>query len=86
MKPEVILELRLAHLKAQRAREAGRWHVAVQQYRCCLEQAERCCDPRCTSFFARQLSECYRQLGLLEKAAHFHALSELPAPFGDPLE
>ncbi|ADV68864.1 hypothetical protein [Deinococcus maricopensis] len=72
--PLDIVSLRMAHCRAERAASSGQYHLAVQQYRACLEAAERREDCRAVQFFALQLARCYTSMGLPDKAASFHAL------------
>lgn len=70
-----IVSLRMSHCRAEHAAQSAQYHLAVLHYRECLEAAERREDPQATEFFALKLAHCYAQMGLREKAAHFHALA-----------
>ncbi|GEM45788.1 hypothetical protein [Deinococcus cellulosilyticus] len=72
-----VTEIRTAHLKAQQAERSGMYHVAVQQYLICLEKSECRQDCQCVNYFAQQLSNCYRQMGLLDKANFYAGLAHL---------
>jgi len=74
--PLDIVALRLCHCRAERAAHDGSLHVAVQQYRQCLEAAERREDLQAIHFFALKLGDCYERMGLREKAANFKALAQ----------
>lgn len=71
-----IQTLRLIHCRAEQASRWGHYHVAVQQYRQCLEWAEWREDARATQFFALKLAECYAAMGLRRQASEFAELAE----------
>lgn len=65
----------MAHCRAEQAAKLGRWHLAVMNYHCCLEAAERREDVQATQFFALRLAECYAVMGLAERALAFQGLA-----------
>jgi hypothetical protein len=69
-----IVELRLAHLRATAAAGRGWHHVAVQNYLYCMDQIGEAGDPKATAFFAAQLAQSYRAMGMPEKANRFEIL------------
>lgn len=52
----------------------------MQMYHRCLEAAERRQDAQATCYFAGRLAECYHQMKLPQKAAHFGALARVQKP------
>ncbi|MFK7601186.1 MULTISPECIES: hypothetical protein [Deinococcus] len=81
-----IVSLRMNHCRAEQAAQAAQYHLAVQNYRACLEAAECREDCQAVQFFALKLSGCYEQMHLHDKAAQFRALAdvenELPGLLG----
>lgn len=73
--PRDIVSLRMSHCRAEHAARGGQLHLAVMYYRACLEGAEVREDPQATEFFALRLAQCYAEMGLSDKAAHFRALA-----------
>ncbi len=69
-----IVELRLAHLRAAVAAQRGWYHVAVQNHLYCMDQVSLGGDAKATAFFASQLAQSYRAMGLVEKASQFEVL------------
>lgn len=72
--PTDIVTLRMTHCRAEQAAEGAQFHLAVMHYRSCLEAAERREDCQAVRFFALRLGDCYRRMGLADKAAQFDAL------------
>ncbi|MFC4452531.1 hypothetical protein [Deinococcus sonorensis] len=74
--PTDIVTLRVAHCRAEHAANGEQYHLAVLHYRICLEAAERREDCQAMRFFALRLSDCYRQMGLMDKARQFRDLAD----------
>ena len=71
-----IHDVRQAHIKAARAEDRAEWHLAVQHYLFCLEEATVAGDERAVRFFAARLSLVYRGMGLPFKAGYYAALAD----------
>lgn len=68
-----IIDVRQAHLRAALAEEGAQWHVVVQHYLYCFEEARDAADERAVRFFAAKLAAAYQRMGQRHKAAFYHA-------------
>jgi len=70
-----IVSLRINHSRAEHAASSKQFHLAVMHYRTCLEAAELREDCQAAQFFSLQLAICYENMGFIDKALNFRALS-----------
>lgn len=71
-----IHDVRQAHMRAVRAEAQGQWHLAVQHYLFCLDEASTAQDDRAVRHFAARLSLAYRAMGLERKAGYYAAIAD----------
>jgi hypothetical protein len=68
--------IRSAQLKGLNAEIEKQWHIVVQQYLYCYEEAERVNAESAARYFATKLSIAYRQMDMPIKSAYYRLRSE----------
>lgn len=72
-----ILDVQQAHMRGFKAEQHGQWHLVVQHYLFCLEQASSAQDKRAVRFFAKKLSLVYNHMRMQAKAEYYQRLSHV---------
>lgn len=68
--------IRTAQLKGLNAEIDQQWHIVVQQYLYCYQEAERLSAEGAARYFATKLSFAYKQMGMPIKSAYYRLRSE----------
>lgn len=68
------MAVRQAHIRAEAYMQQEHWHLVVQHYLYCLEQARIAQDARAVRFFSARLYLAYEQMNMMPKAAYYRLM------------
>lgn len=71
-----VQSVRCAHLRAAHAETDRRWHIAVQNYLFCYDEAASAGDERAMRFFAAKLERSYTAMQMRAKAGYWAMLAD----------
>lgn len=66
-----VRTVRFAHIRAANAEAQCSWHLAVQHYLYCYDEAQLAQDERAVRFFAAKLALSYSAMGMRAKAEYY---------------